>query len=172
LAECLRLPHGLDRSEPYACINEYSSFGVNWTRFSLTSNYRAYNQKNQSRILTTHIIAQNKCKIRRMNAFGQAEWSREEENKLVWRINKRLIPLHLITYGLQYYDKVMLSQAACIVRTQARYTTDDTRLFSDCEKISTWQSETVIRCPLPSSIWDFLLEVCQRLSWYNVGLST
>ncbi|KAH5622251.1 hypothetical protein HBI60_253080 [Parastagonospora nodorum] len=39
-------------------------------------------------------------------------WGLEEEQKLVRRIDKRLMPLLVITYGLQYYDKVMLSQAA------------------------------------------------------------
>jgi hypothetical protein len=39
-------------------------------------------------------------------------WSPTEEHKLVRRIDKRLMPLLVITYGLQYYDKVMLSQAA------------------------------------------------------------
>jgi hypothetical protein len=66
-----------------------------------------------------------------------ATWRPEEEKKLVRRIDKQLMPLLLIMYGLQYYDKVMLSQAACIVRTQAQYTTDSTRLYSDCVKIST-----------------------------------
>jgi hypothetical protein len=76
-----------------------------------------------------------------MIALGQpvqqaATWRPEEEKELVRWVDKRLMPLLLITYGLQYYDKVMLSQAACIARTQARYTTDNTRLYSDCVKIS------------------------------------
>jgi hypothetical protein len=66
-----------------------------------------------------------------MIALGQpvqqaATWSPEEEQELVRRIDKRLMPLLVITYGLQYYDKVMLSQAACVVRAQARYTTNHT----------------------------------------------
>jgi hypothetical protein len=89
------------------------------------------------------MITPNKCKVRRMIALGQpvqqaATWSPEEEQELVRRIDKRLMPLLVITYGLQYYDKVMLSQAACVVRAQARYTTNHTtgRLYSDCAKIS------------------------------------
>jgi hypothetical protein len=47
-----------------------------------------------------------------------ATWTSSEELKLVRRIDKRLMPLLVITYRLQYYDKVMLSQAACVVSTQ------------------------------------------------------
>lgn len=43
---------------------------------------------------------------------GDSTWMPEEEKKLVRRLDRKLISLLIITYGLQYYDKAMLSQAA------------------------------------------------------------
>jgi MFS family permease len=43
---------------------------------------------------------------------GDESWTPEEEKKLVRRLDKKLISLLIVTYGLQYYDKAMLSQAA------------------------------------------------------------
>lgn len=42
---------------------------------------------------------------------GDETWTPEEEKKLVRRLDRKLISLLIITYGLQYYDKAMLSQA-------------------------------------------------------------
>jgi hypothetical protein len=42
---------------------------------------------------------------------GDQEWSEQEEKKLVKRIDRRLLSILCATYGLQYYDKAMLSQA-------------------------------------------------------------
>jgi hypothetical protein len=42
---------------------------------------------------------------------GDESWTPEEEKKLVRRLDKKLISLLIVTYGLQYYDKAMLSQA-------------------------------------------------------------
>lgn len=42
---------------------------------------------------------------------GEESWTPEEEKKLVRRIDFKLLPLLCLTYGLQYYDKAMLSQA-------------------------------------------------------------
>lgn len=42
---------------------------------------------------------------------GDPEWSEEEEKKLRRRLDWRLMPVLCATYGLQYYDKAMLSQA-------------------------------------------------------------
>lgn len=47
---------------------------------------------------------------------GDETWQPEEEKKLVRRLDRKLISLLVITYGLQYYDKAMLSQAVCFVR--------------------------------------------------------
>jgi MFS family permease len=43
---------------------------------------------------------------------GDQEWSPAEEKKLVKKIDRRLLSILCATYGLQYYDKAMLSQAA------------------------------------------------------------
>lgn len=42
---------------------------------------------------------------------GDAEWTDQEEKKLRRKIDWRLMPVLCMTYGLQYYDKAMLSQA-------------------------------------------------------------
>ena len=42
---------------------------------------------------------------------GERQWSELEEKKLVRKIDRKLMPLLFLTYGLQYYDKAMLSQA-------------------------------------------------------------
>ncbi|KAJ4318833.1 hypothetical protein N0V84_006646 [Fusarium piperis] len=46
------------------------------------------------------------------NYDGDSEWSEQEEKKLRRKIDWRLMPVLCATYGLQYYDKAMLSQAA------------------------------------------------------------
>jgi len=45
---------------------------------------------------------------------GEESWTPAEEKKVVKQIDRRLLPLLVLTYGLQYYDKAMLSQAVCI----------------------------------------------------------
>ncbi|KAF2102557.1 MFS transporter [Rhizodiscina lignyota] len=46
------------------------------------------------------------------NYTGEQTWTPEEEKKLVRKIDWRLLTILCCTYGLQYYDKAMLSQAA------------------------------------------------------------
>ncbi|KAH7017093.1 major facilitator superfamily domain-containing protein [Ilyonectria destructans] len=46
------------------------------------------------------------------NYTGDETWTPEEEKKLRRKIDWRLMPVLCATYGLQYYDKAMLSQAA------------------------------------------------------------
>lgn len=46
-----------------------------------------------------------------VNYQGKQEWSGEEERALVRKIDWRLLSILCLTYGLQYYDKAMLSQA-------------------------------------------------------------
>lgn len=43
---------------------------------------------------------------------GDKEWTKEEENRLRRKIDYKLMPILCFTYGLQYYDKAMLGQAA------------------------------------------------------------
>ena len=48
---------------------------------------------------------------------GTPAWTEEEEKRLVRKIDKRLLPIMAFSYGLQYYDKAMLSQAVNIRQT-------------------------------------------------------
>lgn len=43
---------------------------------------------------------------------GEETWTEREETQVRRRIDWRLMPILCVTYGLQYYDKAMLSQAA------------------------------------------------------------
>lgn len=43
---------------------------------------------------------------------GDQVWTEQEEKKLVRKIDRRLLSIMVTTYGLQYYDKAMLAQAA------------------------------------------------------------
>lgn len=45
------------------------------------------------------------------NYQGDELWTAAEEKKLTRKIDRRLLSILCITYGLQYYDKAMLSQA-------------------------------------------------------------
>ena len=79
------------------------------------------------------------------NYAGDEEWTPEEERKLVRKIDRRLLSILCLTYGLQYYDKAMLSQA---VRRTFQLMTGLTqfpgRRFLDCAKtsISMWVLDT------------------------------
>lgn len=42
---------------------------------------------------------------------GEETWTAAEEKMVVRKIDRKLLPLLILTYGLQYYDKAMLSQA-------------------------------------------------------------
>jgi hypothetical protein len=54
------------------------------------------------------------------NPKGPEDWTPEEKKILVRKVDKRLMPLLVITYGLQYYDKAMLSQAVRKFETSLR----------------------------------------------------
>lgn len=43
---------------------------------------------------------------------GSPDWTDAEERKLPRKLDWKLMPVLCLTYGLQYYDKAMLSQAA------------------------------------------------------------
>jgi hypothetical protein len=70
---------------------------------------------------------------------GEREWTPAEENKLRRKIDWRLMPVLCMTYGLQYYDKAMLSQAVCrplvIALDQRCGTNVSLRRYSDSEPI-------------------------------------
>jgi hypothetical protein len=42
---------------------------------------------------------------------GNEAWTESEEKKILRKIDRALMPILCITYGLQYYDKFMLGQA-------------------------------------------------------------
>lgn len=48
------------------------------------------------------------------NYAGDESWTEQEEKKLRMKIDRTLLSILCITYGLQYYDKAMLAQAVCI----------------------------------------------------------
>lgn len=45
---------------------------------------------------------------------GEEAWTAQEEKKLRMKIDRKLLSVLCITYGLQYYDKAMLAQAVCV----------------------------------------------------------
>lgn len=55
------------------------------------------------------------------NYHGDETWTTEEEKKLRRKIDRRLLSILCITYGLQYYDKAMLSQAVCLCPLSPRF---------------------------------------------------
>jgi hypothetical protein len=67
---------------------------------------------------------------------GEREWTPAEENKLRRKIDWRLMPVLCLTYGLQYYDKAMLSQAVCYTLGHHLLCANSSiRLCSDFEQI-------------------------------------
>jgi len=50
---------------------------------------------------------------------GDETWSEEEEKKLRHKIDRRLLVILCVTYGLQYYDKAMLSQAVQLTQLKS-----------------------------------------------------
>jgi hypothetical protein len=44
-------------------------------------------------------------------AGGDDAWENLEEKKVVRKIDRKLMPILCVTYGVQYYDKAMLAQA-------------------------------------------------------------
>jgi MFS family permease len=62
---------------------------------------------------------------------GDETWTPAEEKLVVRKIDRRLLPLLVLTYGLQYYDKAMLSQAAIFgLRTDLALSTGNRYSFS------------------------------------------
>ncbi|OCL13929.1 MFS transporter [Glonium stellatum] len=62
---------------------------------------------------------------------GSETWEPAEEKRLVRKIDRRLVSILCVTYGLQYYDKAMLSQAAIFgLRTDLKLETGNRYSFS------------------------------------------
>ncbi|KAL4865913.1 hypothetical protein BDV12DRAFT_210791 [Aspergillus spectabilis] len=66
-------------------------------------------QTTTEKIDTTHTDEAMKVLAR---YTGDESWEPTDEKRLVRKIDWRILPLLCTTYGLQYYDKAMLSQAA------------------------------------------------------------
>ncbi|KAH7029587.1 major facilitator superfamily domain-containing protein [Microdochium trichocladiopsis] len=65
------------------------------------------------------------------NYNGDPHWEESEEKKLRRKVDWKLMPVLCVTYGLQYYDKAMLSQAALFgLRTDLELTVGDRYSFS------------------------------------------
>lgn len=65
---------------------------------------------------------------------GDQDWTDAEERKLVHKIDRRLLTILCCTYGLQYYDKAMLSQAVSRPVLSQAQNTIRTMLNVDCSK--------------------------------------
>jgi hypothetical protein len=94
---------------------------------------------------------------------GNPEWSDVEEKYLVRKIDRKLMPLMFLTYGLQYYDKSMLSQAVGL--QTARSACDcltGGRRSSDCVKACISKPGTDSASHRPSSTSVSLLGPCRQ----------
>jgi hypothetical protein len=67
------------------------------------------------------------------NYQGEETWTAEEEKKLTRKIDRRLLSILCITYGLQYYDKAMLSQA--VIRTSEYQSLSNAEIYSGAVRI-------------------------------------
>jgi len=55
---------------------------------------------------------QNDEALKVVGRYGGSEaWTDDEEKKILRKINRELMPILCVTYGLQFYDKFMLSEA-------------------------------------------------------------
>lgn len=87
---------------------------------------------------------------------GPEEWTEQEEKTVRRKIDLRLMPVLCMTYGLQYYDKAMLSQAVSVFPFSNQFLKTliwVSRLCSDF--VTTWDSAeaTDTPCLQPSSTW-------------------
>jgi hypothetical protein len=87
---------------------------------------------------------------------GDLAWSEQEEKALVKTIDRRLMPILILTYGLQYYDKAMLSQAVRrpSVEHRSHLICCYSRQYSAFEKILTLRLGLATASPPPYSILD------------------
>ena len=69
------------------------------------------------------------------------------------RLDRKLLSLLIITYGLQYYDKAMLSQAVRQGLSGSNALADQIRPSSDCEQTLVLQRAIGILCQPLSSTW-------------------
>jgi hypothetical protein len=60
---------------------------------------------------TVHTVHNDEALKVFANYTSNEEWTKVEEKKVQRKLDWRLMPFLCATYGLQYYDKVMFSQA-------------------------------------------------------------
>lgn len=73
--------------------------------------------KNQGEIDTVHNDEATKVLA---TYRGDLSWEPGEERRVRTKIDKRLLPIMCVTYGLQYYDRTMISQAVSLGPTTRR----------------------------------------------------
>jgi len=107
---------------------------VDFRRSSKTPVEELHELKNVTTVDTVHQDEAFKVLAR---YEGDQTWTEQEEARLRRKLDWRLLPVLCLTYGLQYYDKAMLSQAVSRLSEKVfRGTLTPTRLFSGSERIS------------------------------------
>lgn len=95
------------------------------------------------------------------NYTGDEVWTNEEEKKVLRRIDWKLMPILCVTYGLQYYDKAMFSQAVTksftTLITSPLVLTLHFRHYLVSEKTCNWKLEIATPSPLPFYTWALWL---------------
>jgi hypothetical protein len=93
---------------------------------------------------------------------GDEAWTEAEENKLRCKIDWKLMPVLCITYGLQYYDKAMLSQAVCHPKASSYYIgLDIDRIglvwIANRLRFACWRSLRLVSLDILSGIYPWCL---------------
>lgn len=86
-----------EQIEPAPVVHDKAQEGVESAVAAARKNVDTIHQDEAMKVLATY--------------EGDLHWTPQEEKILVRKIDKRLMPILILTYGLQYYDKAMLSQA-------------------------------------------------------------
>ena len=112
-----------ERIEPAPTLHDKTQDGVEATVAEARKNADTVHKDEAMKVLATY--------------DGDLYWTPQEEKVLVRKIDKRLIPILVLTYGLQYYDKAMLAQAvrASLFQAGLKSYTDHSRLSLGCVKI-------------------------------------
>lgn len=101
-----------------------------------------------------------------MRYSGPQSWTAEEEKHLVRRIDRRLMTILCVTFGLQYYDKQMLSQAVSSYECQrVAVLTRFDRLCLDLSPTLNYKLARDIPCRHQSFTLDSSPDAIQRCSW-------
>jgi hypothetical protein len=100
---------------------------------------------------------------------GDEHWSPGEEKKLTRKIDRKLLPILCFSYGLQYYDKAMLSQAvSTILDVQSAFSAssyDRLVLLTICVHSGYFWSKKGSRSHNWKSLFIFVINI---LSWLHL----